>query len=399
LGSAALETNENGQVISYEEYHPFGTSAYRVARSGTDLSLKRYRFTNKERDDETGLYYFGVRYYAAWLGRWTSSDPGGFVDGLNLYVYVRNNPVKLVDEEGYEGVEPPLDDLVDRGESKGTKPEYAVYRGEFDGVEGVVVLLGNDKRGDSNEDEPDRNQAGTIEEAKAQWEQLDKTSPYDLMRYIQSNNNAVRYVYTEEKGWIDLQHYFASMVYSEFAMDRLEYVGGLEIAQDMFLGAGANESTYSYEDLPSNAFASESMSKLRKGTIYIDKEEAETYKVLRSGQNFLDDIEEVFVEIGATIPGNAPNWRQMPYRDHEENSAGKPIRKRLPQRMPGGYVRNGRGKRRVYPYTTEEQKKQLLKTGNYIPQNTTETPYDLSDFAPAPTSLDKGDTRRGATNY
>jgi RHS repeat-associated protein len=46
-----------------------------VAKSGTDLSLKRYRFTNKERDDETGLYYFGVRYYAAWLGRWTSSDP------------------------------------------------------------------------------------------------------------------------------------------------------------------------------------------------------------------------------------------------------------------------------------------------------------------------------------
>jgi RHS repeat-associated protein len=60
-----METNEIGQVISYEEYHPFGTSAYRTAKSNTDLSLKRYRFTNKERDDETGLYYFGVRYYAA----------------------------------------------------------------------------------------------------------------------------------------------------------------------------------------------------------------------------------------------------------------------------------------------------------------------------------------------
>jgi RHS repeat-associated protein len=102
LGSASLETNETGQVISYEEYHPFGTSAYRTAKSGTDLSLKRYRFTNKERDDETGLYYFGVRYYAAWLGRWTSSDPGDFVDGLNMYVYVRNNPVNGVDALGYE---------------------------------------------------------------------------------------------------------------------------------------------------------------------------------------------------------------------------------------------------------------------------------------------------------
>jgi RHS repeat-associated protein len=102
-----METNEVGEVISYEEYHPFGTSAYRVARSGTNLSLKRYRFTNKERDDETGLYYFGVRYYAAWLGRWTSSDPGGFVDGLNMYVYVRNNPVNGVDILGYETDPPP----------------------------------------------------------------------------------------------------------------------------------------------------------------------------------------------------------------------------------------------------------------------------------------------------
>jgi len=80
-----------------------------VAQSGTDLSLKRYRFTGKERDDETGLYYFGVRYYAAWLGRWTSTDPGGFVDGLNLYVYVRNNPVNGVDELGYETEPPPVD--------------------------------------------------------------------------------------------------------------------------------------------------------------------------------------------------------------------------------------------------------------------------------------------------
>ncbi|MFT5876157.1 MAG: RHS repeat-associated protein [Clostridium sp.] len=121
-----METNETGQVISYEEYHPFGTSAYWTAKSGTDLSLKRYRFTNKERDDETGLYYFGVRYYAAWLGRWTSSDPGGFVDGLNLYVYVRNNPVMLVDAEGYEG-EPPPDDLMNGEEAEEVKPEGSTW--------------------------------------------------------------------------------------------------------------------------------------------------------------------------------------------------------------------------------------------------------------------------------
>ncbi len=104
LGSAALETDEIGQVISYEEYHPYGTSAYRVAKPDKDISLKRYRFSGKERDEETGLYYFGARYYAAWLGRWTSSDPAGFVDGFNLYRYCSNNPVMFHDPDGTNGI-------------------------------------------------------------------------------------------------------------------------------------------------------------------------------------------------------------------------------------------------------------------------------------------------------
>ncbi len=102
LGSAMLETNEAGDVISYEEYHPYGTSAYRVSKSDVDLSLKRYRFSGKERDDETGFYNFGSRYYAACLGRWTSSDPAGFVDGLNLFKYCNNNPVMLLDPNGLQ---------------------------------------------------------------------------------------------------------------------------------------------------------------------------------------------------------------------------------------------------------------------------------------------------------
>lgn len=102
LGSATLETDDTGTVISYEEYHPFGTTAYRSGKPGTDLSLKRYRFSGKERDDETGLYYFGARYYAAWLGRWTSPDPAGLVSGLNLYVYCSNSPGCRVDPNGMD---------------------------------------------------------------------------------------------------------------------------------------------------------------------------------------------------------------------------------------------------------------------------------------------------------
>jgi RHS repeat-associated protein len=55
---------------------------------------KRYRYTGKERDDSSGLCYYGARYLAPWLTRWISPDSAGMADGLNLYIYVDNNPLK-----------------------------------------------------------------------------------------------------------------------------------------------------------------------------------------------------------------------------------------------------------------------------------------------------------------
>ncbi|MEU5962081.1 SpvB/TcaC N-terminal domain-containing protein [Micromonospora parva] len=104
LGSAALETDAAGAIISYEEYHPYGTTAYRYGRPGVDLSLKRYRFGGHETDDETGFSYAGARYYVPWLGRWASTDPGGFVDGGNLFRYCRNNPVGMADPAGFKPI-------------------------------------------------------------------------------------------------------------------------------------------------------------------------------------------------------------------------------------------------------------------------------------------------------
>jgi RHS repeat-associated protein len=101
LGSAGIELNDNAQVISNEEYHPFGSTSFHTLDSGAEVSVKRYRYTGKERDDETGLYYYGARYYASWLGRWTGCDPS-VEDGWNLYVYVRNNPVISFDPNGKE---------------------------------------------------------------------------------------------------------------------------------------------------------------------------------------------------------------------------------------------------------------------------------------------------------
>lgn len=126
LGSAVLETDESGNPISYEEYHPYGTTAYRSAKPGFDLSLKRYRFSGKERDDETGLYYFGARYYAPWLGRWTASDPAGFADGLHLFRFARNNPVVFVDVTGNDST--PAPELVKKHKVTGKESFEDVKR-------------------------------------------------------------------------------------------------------------------------------------------------------------------------------------------------------------------------------------------------------------------------------
>ncbi|WP_221633180.1 SpvB/TcaC N-terminal domain-containing protein [Microcystis aeruginosa] len=100
LGSACLELDETGNVISYEEYYPYGSTSYQAGRSAAEVGLKRHRYTGKERDEESGLYYHEARYYAAWLCRWTASDPSGIRSGLNLFEYCFNNPIKFFDDNG-----------------------------------------------------------------------------------------------------------------------------------------------------------------------------------------------------------------------------------------------------------------------------------------------------------
>jgi RHS repeat-associated protein len=100
LGSACLELDTSGKLISYEEYSPYGTSVFQASRGTAEVSMKRYRYTGKERDTENGFTYHGARYCAPWLGRWTSCDPAGFSDGTNLYLYARDNPVVNTDLTG-----------------------------------------------------------------------------------------------------------------------------------------------------------------------------------------------------------------------------------------------------------------------------------------------------------
>jgi RHS repeat-associated protein len=116
LGSTSWVTDQNGKVHEHAEYFPYG-EVWRDPRSDSESSPvqgQQFLFTGKELDEETGLYYFGARYYDPVRARWASADPAleGYLDGLHgfggvhnarnlgLYGYAHHNPVRLVDPDG-----------------------------------------------------------------------------------------------------------------------------------------------------------------------------------------------------------------------------------------------------------------------------------------------------------
>ncbi len=100
LGSVGLELTAEAAIISYEEYHPYGTPAYNANNTAIQAAAKRYRYTGMERDEESGLNYHTARYYLPWLGRWLSSDPIGVKGGINVYEYVKSGLPNLKDTKG-----------------------------------------------------------------------------------------------------------------------------------------------------------------------------------------------------------------------------------------------------------------------------------------------------------
>ncbi|WP_158538570.1 SpvB/TcaC N-terminal domain-containing protein [Chitinophaga skermanii] len=104
LGAACLELDHTGNILSYEEYHPFGTTAYQAVNKTIKTATKQYRFSGMERDEESGLSYHTARYYMPWLGRWLSSDPIGTRGGINSYAYCNNAPLTMIDPGGCQGM-------------------------------------------------------------------------------------------------------------------------------------------------------------------------------------------------------------------------------------------------------------------------------------------------------
>ncbi len=106
LGTTQFEFNSGGWPTWRGEFAPFGQEL------DGELTANHYKFTGKERDAESGLDYFGARYYASSMGRWMSPDWADKPEAvpysdlanpqsLNLYGYVNNNPLSHSDPDGH----------------------------------------------------------------------------------------------------------------------------------------------------------------------------------------------------------------------------------------------------------------------------------------------------------
>ena len=92
--------SEASAFINGEEYSPFGETTF------TRVRRERFAFTGKEQDEESGFYYFGLRYYAPWIARWASPDPAAQVYGPNAYGYVEGRAMTQIDRLGLNGEDP-----------------------------------------------------------------------------------------------------------------------------------------------------------------------------------------------------------------------------------------------------------------------------------------------------
>jgi RHS repeat-associated protein len=102
-GSSSVITDQLGSLVQHVEYVPFG-EIFVEERASASSWQTPYLFNAKELDDETGLYYYGARYYDPRASVWLSVDPlAEKYPNVGSYVYCSNNPVIFIDPDGKEG--------------------------------------------------------------------------------------------------------------------------------------------------------------------------------------------------------------------------------------------------------------------------------------------------------
>jgi RHS repeat-associated protein len=141
LGSITSLSNSSGALVSTNNYDSFGKL---VGSSGTITNP--YRFTGRELDSETGLYYYRARYYDPSVGRFINEDPIRFEGGVDFFAYTFNHPVGMVDPTGLKCNKPSFASLWKNYPAPQTYPTAVSPSGRqsiWDLIGGKVALNGN----------------------------------------------------------------------------------------------------------------------------------------------------------------------------------------------------------------------------------------------------------------
>jgi len=96
-GNITAMMSTNGLIVAWYQYDPYGRI---LAQSGPLASANSYRFSSKQYHDNAGLYYYGYRFYAPELQRWVNRDPIQELGGVNLFMFVGNDPNQNIDYSG-----------------------------------------------------------------------------------------------------------------------------------------------------------------------------------------------------------------------------------------------------------------------------------------------------------
>jgi RHS repeat-associated protein len=98
-GNITALVNGSGTVVAKYLYDSFGNT---LGMWGSLAAANPYRYSSKEQDPRSGLYYYGYRWYAPNLQRWVNRDPIGEWGGINLYGFVGNAPIDDFDPKGLQ---------------------------------------------------------------------------------------------------------------------------------------------------------------------------------------------------------------------------------------------------------------------------------------------------------
>ena len=163
LGTPQMMTDSSAIVVWQADYDPFGKATVNDDPDGNGVHItNNIRFPGQYYDTETGLHYNYHRYYDPGIGRYLSPDPIGEEAGINLYTYVMNNPIQLVDPMGLKGFDPgpnPQDPQTSRDPRTPWLPPNLQHRSEncppyysvrvswfiFWGKSGLIPLVGEEQ--------------------------------------------------------------------------------------------------------------------------------------------------------------------------------------------------------------------------------------------------------------